>query len=132
MFLGWTALHLAIFLDEVEMAKLLIENGADIASKADNGITPLQLIKTSYMMQAIFSHLRFNNRTAEAFEYLAIKGVNFNETIYPAQKSLFLMAHEFGFQEAIEAMRDQGAKDENESSDWLCNTLHFSISAMSL
>ena len=40
---GFTPLHLAAYGDNMELAKLLIDSGADLEAKNENGETPLHL-----------------------------------------------------------------------------------------
>ncbi|CAF3488621.1 unnamed protein product [Fusarium graminearum] len=86
-----TALHLAVFYDQIEIAKLLLESGADVDSTSTLGISPIQLSGSSDMSSLLVSFgastvpvlsmplaevmYRWQNATskiAKLFEYMSV------------------------------------------------------------
>lgn len=75
---GWTALTVAVYNNNIEMVKFLVENGADIDVINNNGTTLLMYAKDCYV----------NYGDARMFEYLLNKGVSLEKTDYSG-KSLY-------------------------------------------
>ena len=67
-FLGMTVLHIAVFWNNMEVVRILVEAGADVNAQDDDGCTP-------YDLASLY------NRDAELREYLMLKTnltANFN------------------------------------------------------
>ncbi len=93
---GTTALHWAAYRDNVEMARLLVEAGADVAVKTRLGdLTPL--------------FMAAKNGTAEMIELLVEAGADINSTNANGTTPLMLAAAS-GKTDAVQVLLDRGAE----------------------
>ena len=93
---GTTALHWAAYRDDVEMARLLVEAGADVAVKTRLGdLTPL--------------FMAAKNGTATMIELLAEAGADINSTNANGTTPLMLAAAS-GKTDALQVLLDRGAE----------------------
>ena len=93
---GTTALHWAAYRDDVEMARLLVEAGADVAVKTRLGdLTPL--------------FMAAKNGTATMIELLAEAGADINSTNANGTTPLMLAAAS-GKTDAVQVLLDRGAE----------------------
>ena len=93
---GTTALHWAAYRDDVEMARLLVEAGADVAVKTRLGdLTPL--------------FVAAKNGTAETIELLAEAGADINSTNANGTTPLMLAAAS-GKVDAVKVLFEHGAE----------------------
>jgi ankyrin repeat protein len=53
---GWTPLYVVSRGDYVELARLLVEHGADVAAQDSCGLTPLHLAKDVGFVQFLIDH----------------------------------------------------------------------------
>jgi ankyrin repeat protein len=91
---GATALHWAVYTDDVEAAKLLIAAKADVAARSREGATPLSLASV--------------NGNPEIIERLLAAGADVNSPL-PNGETPLMMAARTGRVEALEVLLDRGA-----------------------
>jgi ankyrin repeat protein len=91
---GTTALHWAVYRDDVTLADLLIRAGADLGIATRNGVTPLSLAST--------------NGNAALVAALLEAGANPNESL-PTGKTNLMLAARAGNPGAVKALLDAGA-----------------------
>jgi ankyrin repeat protein len=89
------ALHWAVRLDSLEMARLLVEGGADPAAATRHGVTPL--------------YLAASNGNGEIVALLLKKGVDVNRAFFEGQTALMTAARN-GKADAVRALLAAGAR----------------------
>lgn len=93
---GTTAIHWAVYWDDLEMAGLLIQAGADVNAENRAGATPMR-------MAAI-------NGNAAMIEALLDAGVDVNAPLTPDGDTALMMAARTGAPEAVEVLLNRGAE----------------------
>jgi len=91
----WTPLHLACFKGNIEMAGLLLENGADINAKSRTGMTPVYLAATEGYYKLVL--------------LLADKGANLNIPANNSEWTPLMRACSKGYFETVEVLIKYGA-----------------------
>jgi ankyrin repeat protein len=103
---GATALHYAVQRDDLELTRLLLSAGADVAAATREGITPLALAAT--------------NGSARMTAILLEAGANPN-TVLPEGETILMTAARTGRPEVLELLLKQGA-DINARERWFGET----------
>ncbi|KAA5538653.1 ankyrin repeat domain-containing protein [Roseiconus nitratireducens] len=103
-----TTLHAAAQQADVDTLRRLLDEGADVNGKDDNGFTPLQRAATAG------SEIEDHQRVVDAIELLIASGANLDDTIPGGRTALYLAIEFSQTVHPVQALLDAGASLEFE------------------